>query len=63
MPGRPPKPRPPSSQRKDLISQLRSDIGNYRARTEREAMEEKLGRRLTEHEWLAIQAAENDRSE
>lgn len=63
MPGRPPKPRPVSAQRSDLINQLRSDIGNYRARTEREAMEEKLGRRLNEPEWHAIQDAERDRAE
>lgn len=54
MPGRPPKYRPPSSDRAKLIGQILSDVGNYRSETAREAMEEKLGRPLTENEWRTI---------
>lgn len=54
MPGRPPKRRPPSPDRAKLIGQVLSDVGQFRARTAREAAEEKLGRPLTDNEWLAI---------
>lgn len=60
MPGRRPKPRLPSSERSKLLERLVSDVGNYRAQSEREAMEKTLGRRLTDQEWLAIQMAEKD---
>lgn len=57
MPGRIPKPRAPSQNREKLLGQLRSDIGSFRSRSTREAVEERLGRPITEHEWLAIAMA------
>lgn len=57
MSGRIPKPRPVSQNREKLLGQLRSDIGSFRSRSAREAAEERLGRPITEHEWLAITMA------
>lgn len=57
MPGRPAKPRP-SLNRERLVGKLLSDVGNFQSRTAREVAEERLGRPLTDHEWLAISMTE-----
>lgn len=60
MAGRHPKPRH-SPNREKLLGNLRAVVGNYHARSAREAAEERLGRPVSDEEWQALEQEESER--